>query len=91
MAEFYFVYILRCADQSLYIGQTNNLARREKEHNSGGGALYTARRIPVKVVYTEKFLSRRNALNREKQIKSWSRKKKENLIKYGHPTKFWAG
>lgn len=84
----YFVYLARCSDKSLYTGSCRNISRREKRHNEGLGADYTRKRRPVKVVYFEEFKTLLEARRREKQIKGWTRMKKENLIKYGHPTKF---
>lgn len=88
MADFCFMYIARCSDGSFYVGITSNLRARERKHNLGEGALCTKRRRPIKMIYIEKFESRKDAMKREKQLKGWTRKKKENLIKYGHPTKF---
>jgi len=81
---FYF-YLARCKDSSLYAGSCIDLENREKKHNEGKGAKYTRLRKPVKIIYSEKFPSRVEAMRRETQIKKWSRIKKENLIKHGHP------
>jgi len=81
----WFVYILRCIDNSLYIGRTTSYKRRVRQHNQGKGSKFTKNRIPVKLVYLEEFNSRHSAYKREFQIKGWSRVKKENLIKYGKP------
>ena len=78
----YFVYILKCADNSLYTGSTADLARRLKEHNNRKrGAKYTSGRRPVKLVYSEHFKTLRKALQREAEIKSWNRRKKVEMIK----------
>jgi predicted GIY-YIG superfamily endonuclease len=77
----YFVYILECADKSLYTGITNDLERRFNEHFSGKGCRYTKANPPTKARYTEEYPSRSDALKREAQIKSWSRTKKIALIK----------
>ena len=78
----YFVYILKCADESLYVGCTNNLDRRIKQHNySKWGAHYTKLRRPVKLLYSEQFIILKTARQRESEIKSWRREKKLNLIK----------
>ena len=79
---FYFLYILRCSDNSLYCGVTNNLKRREKEHNASKSkaSRYTRLRRPAKLVYTEKFQTLPEAMRRERQIKKWSKAKKEALI-----------
>lgn len=77
----YFVYILKCADESLYVGCTNNLDKRIKQHNeSKWGAHYTKIRRPVVLVYSEEFSTLREARRREFEIKCWSRKKKLALI-----------
>jgi putative endonuclease len=75
------IYILRCADGSYYTGMTANLQRRLKEHQEGRSPKsYTAPRRPVELVYTESCLTFQEAQEREKQIKGWSRAKKEALI-----------
>ena len=76
----FFVYILLCRDQSYYVGHTDDIEKRISEHNLGKGALYTAKRLPVNVVFVETFATRAEALDSERQIKKWSRKKKESLI-----------
>jgi len=75
-----FTYILRCADDTLYVGHTENLAAREQTHNEGKGAKYTAARRPVRMVYSEEYASAKSAIARERQLKRWSHKKKEALI-----------
>ena len=78
----YFVYILKCRDNSYYIGVTNNLERRLAEHNNGiDQKCYTYFRRPLKLVYSENYPEPFPAIQREKQLKGWSRKKKEALIK----------
>ncbi len=77
----YYVYILECADGSLYAGSTNNLGKRLKQHNeSKQGAHYTKIRRPVKLKHYEKFRTLRRALQREIEIKSWTRQRKLKLI-----------
>lgn len=76
----YYVYLLECADKSLYCGYTTDIDRREKVHNRGMGAKYTRSRLPVKVVYFEELESLGKALSREAEIKKLSRKKKLELI-----------
>lgn len=76
-----FTYILRCADDTLYVGHTEDLASREKAHNEGRGAVYTATRRPVRMVYAEQHPSAASAIAREHQLKRWSREKKEALIR----------
>lgn len=73
-------YILLCGDGSYYIGSTNNLELRIKQHQTGQGANHTKKRLPVKLVYSEQFDRIDHAFYREKQIQGWSRKKKEALI-----------
>lgn len=78
----YFVYLLCCSDNSLYCGQTNDLERRIREHNSPDSrSKYTRSRRPVKLVYFEKYKTVGEALKREWQIKRLPRLKKEILIK----------
>src|SRR5438067_470451 len=77
----YFVYILLCADNSYYIGITNNVERRFSEHSLGiDSKCYTYKRRPLKLVYYTSFPDAKQAIEFEKQIKGWSRKKKEALI-----------
>lgn len=76
-----YVYILKCADDTLYTGWTNNLNRRIAVHNSGNGAKYTRARLPVALVYYKKFSTRSEAMSREYYIKQMSRKQKERLVK----------
>ena len=76
----YHVYILRCADESLYVGYSACVEVRVKAHNAGEAARFTRRRRPVKLVYREPHASRLEAIRRERQIKRWSRAKKEALI-----------
>lgn len=74
------VYILRCVDRSYYVGHTDNLERRIAEHDSGEVPGYTTNRRPLRLVYAEAFGTREEALAAERQIKGWSRAKKEALI-----------
>ena len=78
----YYVYILECSDGSYYVGVTNNLERRLKEHSEGcNETCYTFTRRPVVLKYVEHFRWILDAIAREKQLKGWSRKKKEALIR----------
>ena len=77
----WYVYILECKDKSLYAGITNNLDRRYKEHKQGKGGHYTKSFGAHKMVYKEPFITKHQALKREAQIKGWTRKKKQALIK----------
>ncbi|MCF0074429.1 GIY-YIG nuclease family protein [Dyadobacter sp. CY261] len=77
----YYVYILRCADDSYYTGVTNDIERRLAEHNSGTNlGSYTSTRRPVEMVFCHEFNDIREAIAFEKQVKGWSRKKKEAII-----------
>jgi putative endonuclease len=79
--KYLFVYILLCSDDSYYVGVTNDLERRLIEHQEGEkGSLYTSKRLPVQLVYSEKVHGPLTAIKREKQLKTWSRAKKEALI-----------
>ena len=76
-----YVYILRCSDDSLYTGWTNNLEKRIKAHSNGKGAKYTKARLPVELVYFEEFEDKIEAMKREYAIKKLTRKEKLLLIK----------
>ena len=76
-----YVYILRCADDTLYTGWTNDIKAREHTYNTGQGAKYTKSRLPVKLVYWECFGTKSEALKREHQIKKYTRAQKLALIK----------
>ncbi len=76
----YFIYIVRCSDGSYYTGVTSNLEVRISNHNSGIFKGYTSSRLPVKLVYSHQFKNVNDAIHAEKQIKGWSRAKKEALI-----------
>ncbi len=75
-----FVYIVECADQTLYTGWTTDVERRLKAHNAGRGARYTQQRGPVRLVHVETWPDRRSAMMRELQIKRMSRADKLKLI-----------
>lgn len=74
------VYMVECADRTLYTGWTTDIERRLKAHNAGRGARYTRQRGPVRLVYVEEVADRRAALQRELQIKHMSRAQKLKLI-----------
>lgn len=76
----YHVYILRCADGTLYTGCTNDLERRLRTHNAGKGAKYTRARLPVELVYAEEAVDKSQALRREAAIKALPRSEKLKLI-----------
>ena len=73
-------YLLRCADDTLYCGITNDLEKRLAAHNAGEGAKYTRGRLPVNVVYSEACADKSVALKREMQIKRLSRTAKQALL-----------
>lgn len=75
----HYVYMLRCADGSLYIGETGDPANRLIAHNEGR-CIHTSKRRPVEIVYSERVDNRAVGLRRERQLKGWTRVKKEALI-----------
>ncbi len=78
----YFVYLLKCADGTFYIGSTTDLARRVEEHNaSNKGASYTRGRRPVTLAYSEEWASRSEAQIREAELKKLTRSQKQALFK----------
>ena len=79
----YFVYIIRGRDESLYTGYTVNIEKRIEVHNNKKGAKALKGKLPVNLVYSEKFETKSQALKREAEIKSWTREKKVQLIKRG--------
>ena len=83
----YYVYLLRCADGTLYTGFTNDLARRLAAHNAGRGAKYTRGRRPVELVYWESFSNESSALRREYAIKQLPRRQKLTLIQSSVPSR----
>lgn len=76
----FMVYIVECADQTLYTGWTTNIEQRLEAHNTGRGAKYTRSRTPVRLVYTEEKPDRRTAMQRESEIKRMNRTRKLELI-----------
>jgi predicted GIY-YIG superfamily endonuclease len=76
----HYVYILRCADGLLYVGETRDLDWRVDRHNDGRACQFTRGRGPVQLVYSEPHADRPAALRRERQLKRWTRAKKEALI-----------
>lgn len=80
MNKIFYVYILKCSDNSLYCGYTNNLEKRVNNHNAKIGAKYTRGRTPVELVYYETFEDKSSALSREAKIKTLSRSNKIKLI-----------
>lgn len=80
----YFVYILLCNNYTFYVGFTGNIKRRVKQHKRKE-VKYTSSFFDVRLVYFERLDNKGLAIKREKQLKGWSRQKKINLIKFGHP------
>lgn len=77
----FWIYILHCADGSYYTGPTDNLEQRLAQHEAGTFGGYTADRKPLRLAYSQDLPSREEALAAEMQIKRWSRRKKEALIR----------
>lgn len=75
----WYVYMARCADNSLYTGMTDDTEKRFRVHNSGKGAKYTRSRLPVTLAYREECQSRGEALSRERRIKGLTHAQKEKL------------
>lgn len=82
MRTMFYFYILRCVDNTLYCGQTNNLNRRMGEHmkNNKKSAKYLRGRKPFRLVYFEQLKTVSEALKREREVKGWKKQKKEELI-----------
>jgi putative endonuclease len=79
----HFVYMVRCADGSLYTGYTRDPKQREQSHNAGRGARYTSGRRPVRLVHLERHKTIGDALRRERQLKQWSKARKEAVVRRG--------
>jgi len=79
----YFIYLLECADKSMYTGITTDVERRFEEHLAGKASNYTRAHRAVKILYVERQKNRSSALKREAEIKSLSRKEKLALTKTG--------
>jgi len=79
----HYVYVLRCADDTLYTGYTTDPARRVAEHDAGEGAKYTRGRAPVELVHVERFDSKSAAMSREYAVKQLSRTEKDRLVVHG--------
>ncbi len=85
MISFY-VYILKCSDGTYYTGHTDNLEKRIAEHKNKSYSGYTSTRLPIKVIFVEECASRSEALEAERKIKTWGKRKKEALAYRG-----WEG
>ena len=81
MRKDYFVYILKCADESYYTGVTSDIERRLAEHSARTYDGFTSTRKPVELIYSQRISDINDAIFLEKRIKGWSRKRKEALIK----------
>jgi putative endonuclease len=81
----FWVYILRWADNSYYTGHTDNLEECIAKHKAGEIVGYTSTRLPIRLIFSEEFSTRAEALASERQIKGWSRKKKEALMRGDWP------
>ena len=79
MARPFFAYMLHCADDSYYVGHTDDLEKRVLEHGEGGKCAYTEARRPLRLVWSQEFATRDEALAAELRIKNWSRAKKAAL------------
>jgi predicted GIY-YIG superfamily endonuclease len=76
----YFTYIILCSNNKYYVGHTNNVELRFSRHLQKSGAKFTAQNEPVKILWKQEFKTEIEAIKREKQIKGWTRIKKEKLI-----------
>ena len=85
MLDFY-VYIVKCSDGTYYTGHTDNLEKRIAEHTNNTYECYTSNRLPVTLVFVQNFPSRAEALEAERRIKKWGKRKKETLAHKG-----WEG
>ena len=83
MESNWYLYILRCKDNTLYTGSTTDVEKRLEAHRSGKGAKYTRGRSPLELVYRESCGSHSDALKREHQVKMLTREEKQNLIREG--------
>jgi putative endonuclease len=81
----WFVYMVRCADRSLYTGSTTDAGKRVAEHNDGRGAKYTRARTPVRLVYVEPAADKSAAMRREREIKRLPAAAKRRLVREGGP------
>jgi putative endonuclease len=75
-----YMYILKCCDDTFYTGSTKDLEKRVIEHQSGLGANYTKKKLPVELIYFEEYSRIDEAFYREKQVQGWGRKKKIALM-----------
>lgn len=87
MVERYYTYIVSCADGSFYCGYSTHPEARVAMHNAGKGAKYTRARRPVKLVYTEEFQTKQEAMSREWHLKRLSHQEKAELAQLNHQKK----
>jgi putative endonuclease len=80
LAPVWWTYILECRDGSFYVGSSGDLQARIKVHQSGNGPAYTATRLPIRLVYSERHATLQAAVGRERKLNRWSRQKKAALI-----------
>ena len=78
-----YTYILKCKDETLYTGWTNDIEKRLEAHNAGKGTKYTRSRRPVELVYLEQFETKEEAMSREVKVKQLSRNQKDELVAHG--------
>ena len=83
MGEPWFCYLVRCKDDSLYVGVATNVEERIERHNQGFGAVFTAKRRPVMLLWKKQYPDQRSARNRERELKGWRREKKLELVASG--------
>ena len=76
----WFIYIILCDDNSLYTGSTNDLSKRFEAHITGKGSKYTRSHKPQRIIHTETYNTKSDALKREAQIKNWSRQEKITIL-----------
>ena len=75
----WYLYLVRCADDTIYTGISSDVQARIDKHNSGRGAKYTQARLPVRLIYSESQPNRISAMKREVEVKKWGKRRKENL------------
>jgi len=76
----YYIYVLLCSDNSLYTGFTTDLGQRVRDQNNGKGSKYVRSRLPARLIYSEKYSDKSEALKREGQIKKWRREQKIKIL-----------
>lgn len=82
------VYVVHCADDTLYTGYTTDVERRVRIHNQGKGARYTRARLPVVLVHTESYVTKAEAMRREYALKRLTRKQKQEIINSAHNSRY---